>query len=73
MRDKKYNVKKNFGGVSMSDKKRKVGRPAVDDKKDIRFSIRLDDEMDRKLEYYCKAKGVTKAKVIREALNKYFE
>lgn len=49
--------------------KRKVGRPKADRPKDIRFSIRLDDELSKQLELYCEDNGISKGEAIRKALN----
>ena len=48
---------------------RKVGRPKADQPKDIRFSIRLDEELSKQLELYCEDNGISKGEVIRQALN----
>jgi predicted DNA-binding protein len=36
--------------------------------KNKRFSIRLDAETDRRLDAYCKRRGVVKSDVIREGI-----
>ena len=43
----------------------KTGRPKVDNPKNIRFSIRLDKDIDEKLEAYCKSHNISKGKAIR--------
>ncbi len=48
---------------------RKVGRPKADRPKDIRFSIRLDDDLSKQLELYCEDNGISKGEAIRKALN----
>ncbi len=48
---------------------RKVGRPKADRPKDIRFSIRLDDELSKQLELYCEDNRISKGEAIRKALN----
>ena len=48
---------------------RKVARPKADRPKDIRFSIRLDDELSKQLELYCEDNGISKGEAIRKALN----
>lgn len=48
---------------------RKVGRPKADRPKDIRFSVRLDDELSKQLELYCEDNGISKGEAIRKALN----
>lgn len=46
----------------------RTGRPKVDEPKDIRFSIRIDEETNRKLDIYCKENGITKAMAIRRGI-----
>lgn len=45
------------------------GRPKVDNPKDVRFSIRLDDETSRKLDEYCAENGITRAEAIRKGIH----
>lgn len=45
-----------------------IGRPKVDAPKDIRFSIRIDEETNSKLDAYCKYNGITKAEAIRKGI-----
>ena len=47
----------------------KMGRPKSDNPKDIRFSIRLDAELKRKLDQYCKSKNISTAEAIRRGIN----
>lgn len=47
----------------------RTGRPKVDKPKDIRFSIRIDQETNRRLDFYCAENGITKAKAIREGIH----
>lgn len=46
----------------------KMGRPKVDNPKDVRYSIRLDADTEQRLEAYCVRRNVTKGAAIREAL-----
>lgn len=46
----------------------KMGRPKVDNPKDVRYSIRLDADTERRLEAYCVRRNITKGAAIREAL-----
>ena len=46
----------------------RTGRPKVDAPKDIRFSIRLDEETNRKLDEYCFTNGIMKAEAIRRGI-----
>lgn len=51
----------------------KVGRPKADRPKDIRFSIRLDDELSARLILYCEEHNISKGEAIRKGLNLLFE
>lgn len=42
-----------------------AGRPKVDNPKSSRFSIRLDEETERKLKAYCEQHNFTKGEAIR--------
>lgn len=46
----------------------RTGRPKVDIPKDIRFSIRIDDETSKRLDAYCKENDITKAEAIRKGI-----
>ena len=46
----------------------RTGRPKVDNPKEQRFTIRLDNTMGEKLDNYCKIVGKKRAEVIREAI-----
>lgn len=45
------------------------GRPKAKNPKSNRFSIRLDDETERKLEVYCKENSITKGEAIRRGIH----
>lgn len=47
----------------------RTGRPKVDEPKDIRFSIRIDNDTDQKLNTYCEENGITKAEAIRKGIH----
>lgn len=47
----------------------RTGRPKVDEPKDIRFSIRIDNDTDQKLNIYCEENGITKAEAIRKGIH----
>lgn len=51
----------------------KVGRPKANRPKDIRFSIRLDDELSARLILYCEEHNISKGEAIRKGLNLLFE
>lgn len=46
----------------------KIGRPKTENPINIRISIRLDAETDRKLIAYCRQNGFTKAEAIRKGI-----
>lgn len=46
----------------------RLGRPKVDEPKGIRFSIRIDEDTNSKLDVYCKQNGITKAEAIRKGI-----
>ena len=46
----------------------KVGRPKADNPKSIRFSIRLDSDLDEELKKYCERNNIVKADAIRQAI-----
>lgn len=46
----------------------RTGRPKVDEPKDIRFSIRINNDIDKKLDAYCEQNGITKAEAIRQGI-----
>ena len=46
----------------------RTGRPKVSKPKSVRFSIRLDEETEKRLIAYCDRHGVSKGEAIREAL-----
>lgn len=46
----------------------KMGRPKLDNPINIRTSVRLDAETDRKLTEYCKKHHITKGAAIREGV-----
>lgn len=47
----------------------KTGRPKAENPKDVRFSIRLDAETERRLDAYCLSNSVTKAEAIRQGIH----
>ena len=48
----------------------KTGRPKAENPKDVRFTIRLDAETDKRLCEYCDQNGITRAEAIRTAINR---
>lgn len=47
----------------------RTGRPKAENPKSIRFSIRLDDETEKKLQEYCTSNGITKGEAIRQGIH----
>ena len=47
----------------------KTGRPKKDNPINIRHSIRLDAETDKKLEEYCKKHNISKGEAIRQGVH----
>ena len=47
----------------------KMGRPKVENPKDIRFSIRLDAGTQAKLKEFCEAQGMTRTEAIRKGID----
>lgn len=52
-----------------SEKMCPVGRPKADNPKINRFSIRLDEKTEKKLEEYCAENKVTKGEAIRQGID----
>ncbi len=51
----------------------RTGRPKVDNPKEQRFSIRLDNETGKKLDSYCTETGKKRAEAIREGIDLLLE
>lgn len=47
----------------------RTGRPKVDKPKDIRYSVRLDDETEARLRQYCDEHEITKGEAIRQGIH----
>lgn len=47
----------------------RTGRPKVEKPKDIKYSIRLDEETENKLQSYCEKNTITKGEAIRQGIN----
>ena len=47
----------------------RTGRPKTDNPINIRTSVRLDAETDKKLNDYCETHGVTKGEAIRKGVH----
>lgn len=47
----------------------RTGRPKVDTPKGIRFSIRIDEDTNKKLDEYCILHKITKAELIRRGID----
>lgn len=51
----------------------KMGRPKCERPKDVKYSVRFDEEMEKKLIEYCLKNKMTKGEVIRKALKEMWE
>jgi predicted DNA-binding protein len=51
----------------------KIGRPKSKNPKDVRFSIRIDNETNQKLEHYCDENNLTKGEAIRNGIDLLLE
>lgn len=49
----------------------KIGRPKIDNPKSIRYSVRLNEELEKKINEYAKKNNLSKGEVIRLALEKF--
>lgn len=47
----------------------RTGRPKVENPKDIRYSIRLDAETERRLQAYCTEHSITRGEAIRRGIH----
>ncbi len=47
----------------------KTGRPKAEKPKDIRYSIRLDTETEKRLAEYCNKNNITKGEAIRQGIH----
>lgn len=47
----------------------RTGRPKAENPKDVRYSIRLDAETEKKLQEYCKKYEITKGEAIRQGIH----
>jgi hypothetical protein len=45
-----------------------MGRPKADKPKEIKYSIRTDEETENKLLRYCEAEGITKGEAYRRGI-----
>lgn len=46
-----------------------AGRPKAENPKSNRFSIRLDEETEKRLKLYCDDNGITKGEAIRRGIH----
>lgn len=51
---------------------RSVGRPKGEQNKKITYSVRLDEQMGKRLNAYCTKRNKLKSEVFREALDTLF-
>ena len=50
-----------------------IGRPKVENPKNIRYSIRLDAQTEAKLKKHCEENGITKGEAIRKGIDLLLE
>ncbi len=48
----------------------RIGRPKADHPKDIRYSIRLDTDTEKRLQAFCETTKITKGEAIRQGINR---
>lgn len=51
----------------------RTGRPKADKPKDIRYSVRLDADTEKKLQNYCSTHSITKGEAIRQGIHLLLE
>ena len=51
----------------------RTGRPIIGNLKDVVLKVRIDRETDEKLKRYAKNERITKAAVVRLAINKFLQ
>lgn len=51
----------------------KIGRPKVNNPKNIKYSIRLDEITEERLKKYCEKYNLTKGEAIRKGIEKLLE
>ena len=59
--------------MDRQDSPKKMGRPKVEKPKEIKYSIRTDEETERRLERYCAERNATKGEVYRRALSEFLD
>ena len=47
----------------------RTGRPKAENPKNVRYSIRFDNETEQKLKEYCEKYGITKGEAIRRGVH----
>ena len=63
-------TRKKIGGFS---ELKKMGRPKTDKPKEIKYSIRTDEETERRLIAYCAKKGISKGEAYRKGIELLLE
>jgi hypothetical protein len=53
--------------------RKKMGRPKSNNPKEIKYSIRTDEETEKRLERYCEEYNITKGEAYRKGLNLLLE
>lgn len=52
---------------------KKMGRPKAEKPKEIKYSIRIDAETERRLEAYCISNGISKGEAFRKGVRMLLE
>ena len=51
----------------------KRGRPTNEEIKSVRYTVRMDDAVDKRVSQYCARTGKTRSDVLREAVDKHLK
>lgn len=51
----------------------KIGRPKAENPKNVKYSIRLDEDTEKKLVLYCEKNNISKGEAIRKGIEKLLE
>lgn len=51
----------------------KRGRPTNEEIKSVRYTVRMDDAVDKRISRYCAKTGKTRSDVLREAVDRHLK
>lgn len=51
----------------------RIGRPKIENPKHVKYSIRLDEETESRLQAYCTEKNITKGEAFRQGISLLLE